>query len=386
MRDLLGLALHYLRHYRWRTLLLGACLVLAFLLPLTVTWLMGSQRARMRARAEATPLVVGAPGSRYDLVLSSLYFRGHAAHNTTQRELTRIEANQRGRAVPLLVSDSVQGQPLVGTTLDYFELRHLRPQAGRLFMLPGDAVLGATAWERLGAELGGSALTDDKGLFEIGLRYKSRLRIVGRLAPTGTPDDEAVFVDLVTAWWVAGLAHQHAEDVPEDNVLGTTPEGAAVLGAGVEIPSEVNVPALDTLHFHGDEADRPLSAILVWPAGERGATILRGRYAGTKEAQLLEPAGVVDEILGFVAALKRFFDANTLAVALATALFLVLVLLLQWRAREGEFRTLARIGVPRRRVVALIALELLLVLLVAAIVAAALGWALAGLLERSLGL
>ena len=35
------------------------------------------------------------------------------------------------------------------------------------------------------------------------------MKVVGVLSPVATPDDEAVFVDVKTAWVIAGLAHGH---------------------------------------------------------------------------------------------------------------------------------------------------------------------------------
>ena len=94
----------------------------------------------------------------------------------------------------------------------------------------------------------------------------------------------------------------------------------------------------------------------------------------------------MDELLGFVASLKRFFDAQTWLVGIATALLLVLVVALTIRTRERELLTLRRIGVSRARVAALLGIEVGVVLVAAAALASVAGWALARVLARALGL
>ena len=52
-----------------------SCIALALWVPWTASRLAARYDVELRARAEATPLVVGAPGNRYDLTLAALYFR-----------------------------------------------------------------------------------------------------------------------------------------------------------------------------------------------------------------------------------------------------------------------------------------------------------------------
>lgn len=388
MSGLVRLATRWLAFHRGRTLLLVGCLALAFLLPITVGRLMAAQGDRMRARAVATPYVVGAPGSRYDLVVSSLWFRGRTPGTTSMREMGRVEGDGRGVAVPLLVRHSAGGMPLVGTSYDYFERRGLHAAKGRLPAILGEAVLGATASAQSGVGVDGHVLTDADGLLGMGLEYPVRLRVVGVLAPSGSADDDAVFTDLQTTWLVEGLLHGHADAARQDpaRVLGHDEAGAPRLDSGIVQYTEVSADNLDSFHLHGELADMPLTGILVWPNDERGRTILLGRYGVANDAQMLEPTEVVDELLGFVASLKRFFDAQTWLVGIATALLLVLVVALTIRTRERELLTLRRIGVSRARMAALLGIEVGAVLVAAAALASVAGWALARVLARSLGL
>ena len=74
---------------------------------------------------------------------------------------------------------------------------------------------------------------------------------------------------------------------------------------------EVTPQNLASWHFHGDPDAFPLTAIVVLPRDEKAGTILKGRYRVVADAQVLEPIAVVDELLGTVFQVKRFFDAVT---------------------------------------------------------------------------
>ena len=76
MRSSLTLAVRFLRHHPLRTALLVLCVTLTGLLPLAVNLLVDRYAAGLQERARSTPLVAGARGSRYDLVLNALYFTG----------------------------------------------------------------------------------------------------------------------------------------------------------------------------------------------------------------------------------------------------------------------------------------------------------------------
>ena len=54
-------------------------------------------------------------------------------------------------------------------------------------------------------------LSSPAGAFDVAGTFPLKMKVVGVLAPTGTADDEAVFVDLKTAWVIAGLAHGHTD-------------------------------------------------------------------------------------------------------------------------------------------------------------------------------
>jgi putative ABC transport system permease protein len=350
------------------------CVALIFLLPFAVGTFVGDYARSLTARARETPLVVGAQGSRFDLVLTTLHFRGRSPRPTDLAELRRATvgdparpeetAGELGFAIPIHVGHTARGLPVVGTAPEYYELRGLGAASGTLPLRLGEATLGAEAARATGLGVGGRLLTDEGGLFEFGLKQPLLLRVVGVLAPRGTPDDRAVFVDVKTCWVLDGVGHGHADpkDLPANQVLRRD-ENGAVLAPPVVEAQEITPENAASFHFHGEPETFPLTSILVLPKDERAGTILKGRYRVSKTAQALEAPQVVDELLGFVFQVKRFFDANVLMVSVATALLLGLVFLLTLRVRRRELETLAKIGCARATLVRILATEWAVMLL-----------------------
>ena len=379
MRRVLLLAWRYLSYYRVRTALLTTCVVLTFLLPFAVQLLMRTYGNALEARAAATPLVAGAKGSRYDLVLSSLYFRGRVPSPTSMAEVESLRDGGLALPIPLLVRHRAQGFPVVGTTPDYYRFRGLTPSAGTAPLVLGDVTLGARAASYLGLGVGDTLLSDRGSLYDLGAGYPLRMSVVGVLAETDGPDDRAVFVDVKTAWILDGVGHGHVDPAEADpDVLLEEREGETVFSAAVVEYQTITPDNIDSFHFHGEPETLPLTAVIAVPHDAKSSTLLKGRYRVSERSQLLVPSAVVDEILGFLVRIKRFFDANAALVTLATVLFLVLVVMLTVRVRRREIETLARIGCARATVFRVIATELALVigtgLAGAAILAGGLVW------------
>jgi putative ABC transport system permease protein len=274
----------------------------------------------------------------------------------------------------------------VGTSPEYYGLRGLAAASGTLPLRLGEAALGAEAARATGLGVGGRLLTDEGGLFEFGLKQPLKLRIVGVLAERGTPDDRAVFVDVKTCWVLDGVGHGHreAKDLPPEQILKHDPNGGAVLAPPVVEAQEITPENAESFHFHGAADEFPLTSFLVLPRDERAGTILKGRFRVSTTAQVLEPIQVVEELLGLVFQVKRFFDANVLLVSVATALLLGLVFLLTLRVRRRELETLAKIGATRATIVRILATEWAVLLLAGVGLAALLAQTLLAVFLRDL--
>ncbi|MDH3978836.1 MAG: hypothetical protein OEU86_09980, partial [Gammaproteobacteria bacterium] len=76
MSDMLYLAWRYVSYHRWKTLILTFAITLVVFLPVTLNMLVERSAEQLMARAQSTPLLMGAQGSPLELALNSLYFEG----------------------------------------------------------------------------------------------------------------------------------------------------------------------------------------------------------------------------------------------------------------------------------------------------------------------
>jgi len=377
MNTLLLLAWCEAWHHRTRTVILTACLAIVVYLPVAVQVLVARAEASMRARAAATPMVLGAPGSRYDLTLHALYFRTGDASSfagVTAGHADAVRDERLATVVPLHVRHAARGYPVVGTTLDYFEFRGLRVARGDTLSRLGDCVLGADVAASLGLAPGDHLMTDPENVFDISGGYPLKMRVIGVFDRTNTPDDGAVFVDLRTAWIVSGIGHGHnpaaetagVNDTPSDP---SDPARNIQLNLGAVEYQQITDENIDSFHFHGDTSRFPVTAMIAIPPDDKSATILAARHdSGAVVA--LRPVRVVDELMAMVFRVKAVFDAIALLVIVATFMLTLLVMWLSVRLRRGEMETMFKIGCGRGVTLTLHALGLAIVIVGGVTVAA----------------
>ena len=366
----LWLAWLYLRRRRVAAGVMVAGVALALYLPLAAHWAADAFDEALGARAAATPMIVGARGSRFDLVLHGLYFRARNEGTVAHGEFTALHNAGHGRVVPLHVQFTAGGQPVVGTSLDYFEFRELQMAMGESMALLGDCVLGANAARELNLSPGDKLKTDHKNIFDLAGDYPLQLNVTGVLSATGTADDEGVFVDVKTAWIIAG--HGHGHDESDSNA--TNSPGAKLVKTHLEITPK----NMGTFHFHGDTTALPLTAILVEPMDAKGTAMVLGRYQHSGQLQALKPPVVVNEMMGMVMRVRQFLDANYALVASAMGMLLALIVALSRRLRSREMETLFLLGCSRGTQFALQAAELLIIFAAALALAISAAWATVG--------
>ena len=61
----------------------------------------------------------------------------------------------------------------------------------------------------MGLGVGDYVISSPESVFDLAGVYPLKMPVVGVLAPSFSPDDEAVFVDIKTTWVIQGLGHGH---------------------------------------------------------------------------------------------------------------------------------------------------------------------------------
>jgi putative ABC transport system permease protein len=181
-----------------------------------------------RRTAQGYDLIVGAKGGALQLVLNTVFHLSKPINNipySYYKEFTQDE-HHRGKyaryvnaAVPYCLGDSYDDFRVVGTTpqlFDEFEYANDRKYQfaqGRNFKQEGffEGVIGSLVAHKTKLKVG-DTFNPTHGVAEEGLGHKhDAFTVVGILAPTGTPNDRALFVNMEGFY----LLDKHAKDPPE---------------------------------------------------------------------------------------------------------------------------------------------------------------------------
>jgi len=300
---------------------------------------LGSARA-----ADAFDLVIGAPGSETQLVLSSVFLQAAPLPLLPGTVLAGLVADPRVKwAAPVGFGDFIEGSPIVGTTQALIDgLAGL--SEGTSFARLGDAVIGANVVMRIGDEFHPQhGQAQDSG----GVHKEITYRIVGRLNPTGTPWDRAVLVPIETVWQV----HEH---------------GAADHDAPVA--ARAMVPAHEAEH-HGPDldaaidpnavsaADAPgLPAIVVKPRTIADAYKLRQAYRGDHSLAVF-PGEVLTRLYGTLGDARFILSAVAMGAQALVGAAILLVVTVHIMQRRRQIGALRAFGAPRVTIFAIVWLE-----------------------------
>jgi len=374
MMDSLYLAWQYIQFNKFKTIILVASITLIAVLPLILETLLTESERQLLDRAESTPLLVGAKGSALDLAMNSLYFDDEVPEMITMDASERIYDTELALPIPLYVRFKARGFPIVGTTLDYFDLRKLSIAQGQPLTMLGDCVLGAKAAAQLGMGPGDNLVSSPGNLFDLAGVYPLKMKVAGVLAPNHSADDLAVFVDIKTAWVIQGLGHGH-EDVTrtrDSSVVLKRTEGNVAANAKLFNYTEITEDNLDGFHFHGDTTIYPITAVIAVPNDEKSGTLLRGRFLEHDDAQqIILPAEVIDGLLQNIFRIRNVLDAVIALVGLATALAIILVFTLSLRLRQREIQTIFKLGCRKAMIGRMLLAEIVIILLVSGVLCAA---------------
>lgn len=364
----LYLAFAYLRYHWARSLILMLVAALIMFVPIATQILLSSSERALVARGEATPLLLGSRGSELDLTMAALYFSDERPDPIPMREVESVWDSGLAVPIPLHTAFSSAGFRIVGTSLDYFDFRNLVVADGRGLSVLGDAVIGADVAAALGKGVGDALVSSPENLFDLDGVYPLEMPIVGVLAPTNSPDDQAIFVDIKTAWVIQGIGHGHEDVVTAAEVAAGS---AAVANAAVVQYQRITDENIESFHFHGSQDDFPTSAVVVVPNDTRSATILKGRYLDAEgPTQIVEPAGVIQGLVDRIFRIKSLLDVVTAIIAVAALAAIGLAVFLSYRLRAREIATAVKLGARRGMVLRLLSAETFTLLLISAVIAA----------------
>jgi len=331
-------------------------LALATALLWTLERLRHDIRSSFSQSVSGVDLIVGARSSPVQLMLFSVFHIGSVPQSMSMDSVHKLAQHRSvSWVVPLSLGDSHRGFPVLGTTPTFFQhfaygdKQPLVLQQGAAFAdtLDGlyEAVIGAEVARKLGYGLGQS-ITLGHGMHDHDHDHKGEpangntdehtdkpFKVVGILAPTGTPVDRSVQVSLkaleaIHLGWVAGTPMPGGQ-IPADQARKFKLEPEEVTAALVGLKSRAAVFNVQRfVNFYEEEA-------------------LMGVMPGVALGELWAVLGLGENALLAVSAL----------VVLVSVVSLMAVVLAGLNERRRELAVLRAVGAAPRHVLGLLTLE-----------------------------
>lgn len=305
----------------------------------------GSARA-----ADDFDVLVGAPGSSTQLVLTSVYLRPQAIPLLDGDILAKASTTAGVKyAAPIAFGDNWQGHSIIGTIADFASRGGtLATTQGRIFQKRGEAVVGAGVNLAIGSTFspahGLHHAQDDEEEHADPAHSAVHYTVVGRLPARQNIWDTAILVPVEDVWTVHGLSPGH--DATEVEHIG---------------------PPWNPKHLPG------VPAIAIKPDSVAGAYRLRGQFR-TPRSVALFPAEVLNDLyvtLGNVRDLMSLLVITTQVLVVAAVL---MALLVGFLARRRQFAVLRAMGASRIYVFSVVWIEVVLLITGGAAIGALLGW------------
>ena len=384
----------------------------------------GAEEGIVQASDPFGVLVIGSAGSGQELVLSTVLLQGNPIGNIPYNvyENLRDDGDRVQLAVPLAMGDSYEGARIIGTDLNFFELRSSRqsPPAfqvaqGRLFEMPEDhagddhsddedhaddehtadhsddedhaddehtadrsdedhadedhdhgevevveAVIGAKTAATIGLSIGDQFF----GTHGIGPSIAENTHdhiayeVVGILQPSGTPYDTAIYTPIQNVWRV----HQ---DEPEDD------DGLNLAG----------VPGLTGLTAPPETAAAPetdeVTAVMVLPTSFVAQNQLAQEFYTDPTLQAAFPGEELGNLLGLLNQGQAVLEIVGYLMLATAGLTLFLSMYSAVLARQQAIAIMRGLGSNRASIFRIIIFETLMVSVAGALFGRLLGYGLA---------
>lgn len=353
--------------FRRNLLLVWVTVVLVALSVATGIAVISQERALREGSARAADdfdLLVGAPGSTTQLVLTSVYLHPQSIPLLDGEILAKISASDGVKyAAPIAFGDSLHGYPIVGTIADFANRGGtLRPTQGRIFERRGEAVIGSAVHLAMGDTFSpahGLHQGDDEDGHDDQAHQAIRYTVVGRLPARHNVWDSAILVPVENVWQVHSMTQGHAKQ--GDQHIGPPWDGAMLAG----------VPA-----------------IAVKPDSIAAAYRLRGEFLNSRSVALF-PAEVLNDLYMTLGNVRDLMSLMAIATQVLVVVAVLMALLVGFLARQRQFAVLRAMGAGRVYVFSVVWIEVAMLVLMGAGLGTLLGWsssiALAHWMQSQLG-
>jgi len=227
-----------LRQHALSTLITAGSLALAGGLLMCV-WVVKTQsQAAFTATSAGFDAVLGARGSKLQLVLNAVFHLEASPGNLAWSDYEAIKRHPAVKtAIPIAVGDNLRGWRIVGTLPELFGGVEIAPgkkiavqAGGKIFDATAkEAVVGSFAAEKLGLKVGDTFHPFHGLVFNAAERHDDTYTVVGLLAPSGTPADRVVWIPLEGVQKMTGHDARAATDISAVLIQLLSPTGGMML-------------------------------------------------------------------------------------------------------------------------------------------------------------
>lgn len=356
-------------------------LLVALATALGVAVTLQERALRLGSARAAAPfdLVIGAPGSETQLVLSSVFLQAAPLPLLPPDTLARLRSDPRvAAAVPVGFGDFVGNYPIIGVTGDAVSMLGGLSEGEELAHL-GDAIVGAQVTRGIGSSFRpfhGTAGAPGE------VHEEFEYHVTGRLAPTGTPWDRAILVPIQSVWEVH--AHDHGEEEEHAHAAGEHDHSHS--------------HSHDHEHGHrSDFASRPIDeevlasgenpgvpAIVVKPKSIADAYNLRQEYRQGNTLAVF-PAEVLTRLYGTLGDARSVLSAIAIGAQILVGAAILMQIATHVMQRRRQVGALRAFGAPRSSVLLIVWLEVFLVLACGLMIGFGVGYVASVLLSERLG-
>jgi putative ABC transport system permease protein len=239
-------------------------------------------------------LVIGAKGSRLQLVLSSVFQIDNPTGNINYGFYTLLKRNRMIKEmIPVSMGDSYKRKRIVGTNHDYIRLFSGKLKEGVLFEKPLEATIGSVVASELGLKVG-DEFVGGHGMEEVLHSHDEyKYKVVGVLERSGSVLDNLILTPVQTVWIMhAGHGHdsEYTLEGIEERVHNELAAEEALEGSLHQKHEEHNHEHHD--HNHDEHAEINLEELLanIDPKDREITAILFPNLSGNAKIGVLNNA------------------------------------------------------------------------------------------------
>jgi putative ABC transport system permease protein len=311
-----------LRQHALSTTITALAIALAGGLLLTVWVVKVQSQATFTQVNTGFDAVLGARGSKLQLVLNAIFHLEASAGNLPASDYEAIKRHPAvKRAIPIAVGDNLRGFRIVGTVPELFSDIEYTPgkkfafAEGRLFdPSTKEAVVGSFAAKKLGLKTGDEFHPFHGLVYDETSQHAETYRVTGVLAPSNTPADKVIWIPL------HGLQTMNGHDP------NTATDVSAVL---IQLHSAYGGFALDRM------------------INKQGNRMTFAYPIGSIMAELFQKIGWFDQVLTLIAYLVALVSAAGVLVAIYNSM----------SARRRDIAILRALGAHRLTLCGAIVIE-----------------------------